>query len=365
MVKITHLSHSGLFYLAAIIALSGCNAPGGVTHTPEIIRGTPSSAILSLPTGIPDSSRVPISQTLATTPNPTPLIDLTRGYRDWLPEPILIQAGVIHDLKRDPFDRDPSFVLFSNGTLIQKNCSTTSCDYTNAKLNTKQICSLLNTVDLYGFYDYDPSSYQTPIAGGEITYIEVSAWRSQHIALYQLKDWLEDPNWLDRLLECNDCRKPPEIKSALSETYWLLDSLEIPGTEVFHPESLALWLSEPELAGEPADWSLSSPSLSRLAGMSQCQNPDQHQAVVLTGSEAESVASYINQVINQGLSPIFSENGLVHQISTRWLLPYEQAAGCGESTNRFPSADIPLPIEMMSCRVSDGVIPTPTSTWIP
>ncbi len=78
-------------------------------------------------------------------------------------------------------------------------------------------------------------AYRTPLAGGEITYIEVTAWRSQRIALYQLEDWLKDPNWLDRLLGCDDCRKAPEIKPALSETYWLLEDLEIPGAVVYQP----------------------------------------------------------------------------------------------------------------------------------
>ncbi len=299
------------------------------------------------------------------TPSPTPWINLTTGFREWLPEPILIQAGIIHDLKIDPFDRDPAFVLYSSGLLIQKKCTAGSCQHLTVTLNNRQVCSLLNTIEQYGFFDYDPSGYRTPLAGGEISYIEVTAWRSQRIALYQLGDWLKDPNWLDRLLGCDDCRKAPEIKPALSETYWLLEDLEIPGAVVYQPPSLALWLSEPQLAGDPVDWSLNAPSLSRLAGMSQCPAKGQRKAAVITDGEAESVASYINQVINQGGAPIFQENGVIYQISTRWLLPYEQAAGCGESTNQFPSVEIPRSTVLMSCRLSDGIIPTPTSTWIP
>jgi len=313
----------------------------------------------------PPPSFTSTSQTPITAPSPTPLIDLTAGFREWLPDPILIQVGTIRDLKIDPFDRDPSFVLYSSGNLIQKKCTSGSCQYLTANLNSRQVCSLLNTIELTGFFDYDPSSYRPPLAGGEITYIEVTAWRNQRIAFYQLKDWLEDPNWLDRLLGCDDCRKAPEIKPALAETYWLLEDLEIPGAAIYQPASLALWLSEPQLAGDPVDWSLSSPSLTRLAGMSQCSLATQHQAVVLTGSEAERTASYINQVIKQGFSPIFTENGSVFQVTTHWLLPYEQAAGCGESSNQFPAGDISPSMEMLSCRLSDGFIPTPTSTWIP
>ncbi len=84
-------------------------------------------------------------------------------------------------------------MLYSDGTLIKKTCTASQCDFLTVKLNLKQICTLLNTIELYGFFEYDPSSYQPPVAGGEITFIEVTAWRHQSIALYQLKDWIEDP----------------------------------------------------------------------------------------------------------------------------------------------------------------------------
>jgi hypothetical protein len=365
MVKPIRFTLTNLMLVAVLITLIGCEQSAGLSPSPERFQRTRSETGLPSPDLTPFPSITIISPTINSTASPTPLIDLVSGVRRWMPEPILIQAGTIHDLKRDPFDRDTSFVLYGNGNLIQKHCTAADCEYTSAQLNPKQICGLLNTIAYYEFFDYDPAGYRTPLAGGEITFIDVAAWQNQHIALYQLRDWLEDPKWLDRRLDCEGCRKAPEIEPALSQTYRLLAGYTILGTTTYQPTSLALWLSEPELAGEPVAWSLGTPSLGRLAGAAKCQSPDQYQAVVLTGSEAESVASYINQVIHQGLSPIFSEGSLVYQISTRWLLPYEQAAGCGESTNQFPSADIPLANEIMTCRISDGFIPTPTSTWIP
>jgi len=365
MVKRIHLRFFGFLFFLGFSALNGCVSSASQSQTPIALLATPSTTRSPISAMSPPQTPLAAHPTTITTPSPTPFINLTNGFREWLPEPILIQAGTFHDLKTDPFNRDPSFVLYSSGALIQKVCSNRSCQYLTTNLNTREMCILLNTIELYGFFDYDPASYQTPLAGGEISYIEVAAWRSQLIALYQLKDWLEDPKWLDRLLDCDDCRKAPEIKPALSETYWLLEDLEIPGAVVYQPASLALWLSEPQLAGDPVDWAVSTPSLSRLAGMSQCPTAGQYQAVVLTGDDAENTSNYINQVINQGHSPIFEENGVVYQITTRWLLPYEQAAGCGESINHFPSADIPQSNELMSCKLSDGIIPTPTSTWIP
>jgi hypothetical protein len=352
----------GLLLMAGLVIADGCTRAVPDISTTEVSPVSPS--ITSAPPSIttPNPTNLPVLQLPTNTPGPTPLIDLTHGFREWLPEPILIQVGIIHDLKRDPFDRDPSFVLYADGTLIQKSCEASSCDFTSTQLNTKQICSLLNTIELYGFFDYDPSGYNTPIVGGEITYLEVKAWREQSIALYQLTDWLDDPNWLNRLLDCSNCREPPLIKPALGNTYWLLDGYSVPGSVPYHPPSLAVWLSAPELAGEPVDWTLGSPTLGRLAEMSRCAEPGQRQAIVLSGSEAENLAGFINQTTNQGLSPIFSEGLLTFQVTTRWLLPYEQAAGCGESTNQFPAADIPLMKTPMSCRVSDGLIPTVTPT---
>jgi hypothetical protein len=352
----------GLLLMAGLVIANGCThafPEKSITEVPPVspsLTNTPPSTTTPKPTNL---KALPLP---TYTPGPTPLIDLTHGFREWFPEPILIQVGIIHDLKRDPFDRDPFFVLYADGTLIQKGCDASSCDFTTAQLNTKQICSLLNTIELYGYFDYDPSGYNTPITGGEITYIDVSAWREQNIALYQLTDWLEDPNWLNGLLDCDNCREPPLIKPALANTYWLLDGYSVPGSVTYHPSSLAVWLSAPELAGEPVDWTLGTPTLGRLSEMSRCVETGQHQAVVLSGSEAENLASFINQITNQGLSPIFSEGSLTFQVTTRWLLPYEQAAGCGESTNQFPAADIPLMKKPISCNISDGFIPTQTPT---
>ena len=354
-----------MLLILGVLSICGCTPCNVTNSNPKNATDSPFTPEFVLPTKSPPPTFISTSHPSITTTSPTPFIDPTTGLREWLPEPILIHAGIIHDLKTDPFDRDPSFILYSSGLLIQKKCTAGSCQHLSVNLNNRQVCSLLNTIELYGFFDYDSSGYRTPLAGGEISYIEVTAWRSQRIALYQLEDWLKDPNWLDRLLGCDDCRKAPEIKPALSETYWLLEDLEIPGAVVYHPPSLAVWLSESQLAGDPVDWELNAPSLSRLAGMSQCPFKDQRQAAVITGDEAESVAGYINQVINRGGAPIFQENGVIYQISTRWLLPYEQAAGCGESTNQFPSLEIPRSTVQMSCRLSDGIIPTPTSTWIP
>jgi hypothetical protein len=352
-----------LFLLISLLSVCGCTQTDKVLQSPPGISPTREGTVVTMQQ--PFSTSTAAGEHVAITTNPTPHIDLVHGIREWVPASILVQAGLIHDEKRDPFDQDPTFVLYADGTLIQKGCAAASCDYTIVQLNTKQICSLLNTIELVGFFDYDPSSYRTPLAGGEITYLEVSAWREQRIALYQLTDWLEDPNWLGRLLDCDGCREPPEIKPALSETYWLLDGFSVPGAVTYHPSSLAVWLSAPELAGEPVDWTLGALTLSRLAGMTQCPNAGQQQAVMLSGSEAENLASYINQITNQGLSPIFSEGSLVYQVTTRWLLPYEQAAGCGESTNQFPSMDIPIIDTPMICHVNDGIIPTATPTLFP
>lgn len=346
---------------AGLIITGGCQRP--VVSTPTLERASLTPSLTGeTPAIIPSvTAQVPVFLPTST-PGPTPIIDLTRGTREWFPGPILVEMGIIHDLKRDPFDRDPSFVLYADGTLIQKDCQTSICTFTTGQLNAKQVCRLLNTIELYGYFDYDPSGYKTPIAGGEITYIDVSAWREQHIALYQLTDWLEDPGWLDRLLGCKNCRVPPEISPALSNTFRLLEDFSLPGSSPYHPTSLAVWLSTPELAGEPVNWTLGSPTLGRLAEMSRCTVPGQTQAVLLSGSEAESLAGFVSQVTNQGLSPIFSEGSLVYQVTTRWLFPYERAASCGESANQFPSEDIPLMKTVMTCNVSDGIIPTATPT---
>lgn len=347
-----------------VFLLSGCMKPlASPLLSPTQTTASPKVAELHSPDTSPGIYTA--ISTITTTVESTPSIDSTRGIREWYPAEMLIQAGTIHEREENPFNMDPWLLLYSNGLFIKKDCIGTECRYTTAQLSEKDICILLNTIDQNSFFAYDPSGYVTPLVGGEITYIDISTWQQKSVALYQLEDWIEDPGWLDRLLKCSGCRKGPEIAPSLATTYSLLKTYSPSDASPYVPDRLAVWLSQPVLAGEPTTWEIRSPSLSRLYEMSSCTDPNQHRVIILSGSEAKWVSDAINAATSQGKPPVFTEGSLVFELSTRWMLPGEQAAGCGESSEQFHTTPSDSTAKLMVCTVQEGFLPTVTPSWRP
>ena len=314
------------------------------------------------PTRTPSATPL-LSPTPGPSPTSTPLPPLTA--HTWQPAPILVQAGYYDKDNLTPFGRDPSLVLYADGQLIVKQCQGNRCSLGTQKLSQSGVCSFLNTIDRQGFFDYDDQTFQAPQSGGRAFYLIVNAWRSKSIEFDNLDQWLLDPSWLDKQLRCIQCTSHPVILAALANTFDFLDRYHPTGLKIFQPDRLAVWISPPWLDGTPSPWLLQDLPLSQLYSSSRCSDAHSSRALELNGADAVKVSETINQAINSGNAPIFTEGNLKLQMVDKWLLPGEAAAACHETTNQLPAARLPTPDFQLQCQPSDGLFPIPTPTPLP
>lgn len=328
------------------------------TATPSPTRTRP-----PLPTPIPSQTSTPTPvPTITPGPSPTstrqpPLTDHT-----WLPGRVLLQMGVEPGNASQQLGPSPDFILYASGQLIVRQCNQTLCSYLTQMLPHRETCTVLNTIDQLGFFDYDPGTFHSPSEGGQATFIQVNAWRQAEVRISQLGRWLVDPNWFNKELNCSHCTEIPLIQPALRDTYTFLSTYRPAGMKSYQPDQLAIWISKPFVEGPPAPWLLTVPTLADLYERSKCSAAGQSQAVILSGSEAVQVAEFTNKMLLEGYAPMFTEGSLTLQVVTQWLLPEQVPAACGEARGSLPGKAAPTPAFSLSCSPQDGLIPTPSPT---
>ena len=316
-----------------------------------------------IPSQVPPRTASPLPLfTFTPGPSPTPTRQSTLESHTFQAPALLIMAGTRDLDLRTPFGTSLNFLLLGDGTLIVRDCTKDICSYNSEALNQQQVCSLMNTIDQAGFFDYDPSTFVSPQESTHKVFIQVNAWRFQAIEQDQLDQWLQNPSWLDTQLHCKNCVQNPIILPALANTYYLLQDYRPAGLKIYQPQQMGLWLSSPWVIGTPVPWTLASPSLSDLYHRSLCQSGDQNQAVILSGEEASQVSELINQVLTDGYAPIFTDGNLTLQLSNQWLLPYENPATCSNSTPQATLIMPPAQSITYSCSPADGLIPVVTPT---
>jgi hypothetical protein len=174
---------STLFVLSCLQRTRPYVAPE--TQEPVIVR-TETQAVTSAvsPTSSP---------TRTSTPQP-PLVE-----HEWQPEWVLLSFNFTSgdgggDL-RPPLA--PKFILYADGNLFVERFLEKGSQFLVKKLERKEICQTLNTLDQIGFLDYDPSSYEF-IGGGPYVMgaggvsIEVNSWKSHNGNYYILSRSLYD-----------------------------------------------------------------------------------------------------------------------------------------------------------------------------
>ena len=358
-----------LWCLGLLLIFSACQAtptpptPIAPTDSPvpsqtATLHPIPTSRPTLAPSGTP---------VLSPTPGPSPTSTALPPLvaHTWQPAPVLVQAGYYDKDNLSPFGKEPYLVLYATGQLIMKQCQGARCTLGTQTLDRQGICSFLNTIDRQGFFDYDPSTFQSPQGGGRAFYLEVNAWRSKSVQIDGLDQWLQDPSWLDKQLHCTNCVARPVVLAALANTFDFLNRYHPTGLKTFQADRLAVWISQPWLAGTSTPWLLQGISLSQMYTDSRCSDPANGRAIELTGSEAVSVSEYVNQIVSLGNPPVFTEGNLKLQVVDQWLLPGEVAAGCGETTDTLPAVSYPTPDFQLQCQPSDGLIPIPTPTLPP
>jgi hypothetical protein len=353
----------GLALLTIIMmVLAGCQAPDLTPTKTESPTPAPSgttlpSPSLTLPTFTPMPSSTP---TPGPSPTSTALPDLVP--RSWQGQAIMVEAAHIDSDPLAPFSYTPLFVLYGDGWLVKRNCQDGECRYLGSQLDSDALCQLVNTIDRTGFLDVDPKAFSLPGGTGASIRLSVQLNVENQVQIPDLDRWIEDPNWYGAFTGCPNCFSPPQIDPAFIDLFRLLTTYPDPTMVGFQAERLAVWLTQPVIAGASQDWHPDLLSLSELAARSACPgDPTRSQAVILDGSTARGVSSFLS-THDEGV-PIFSENGKAWQVHSRWLLPYEMPQTCDRSPGLYPPPDSNT--QYWQCVPEMGSIPTSTATITP
>ena len=364
----------GLLFAASvlILVLSACQAEPTPAPSPTpsplpSLTPSPTTTVTRtrppLPTRVPSRTPTPTLVPSSTPgPSPTSTRQPTLSAHEWQPGLVLLQMGSQPGDASRPLGPSPDFILYSSGQLITRQCDQGLCSYTTRDLPRREVCTLLNTIDQLGFFDYDPATFISPAKGGRSIYIEANAWRKASVQINELDRWLADLTWFDKQNNCSGCTVHPVIQPALRDTYNFMSTYRPTGMKSYQADRLALWLSKPFVEGPPAPWLLAAPTLNDLQARSKCPAAGQLQAVVLEGDEAVQVAEFTNKMLTEGYAPIFTEGKLELQVVTQWLLPEQAPAACGETNGSLPGRAAPTPAFTLRCDPQDGSIPTPSPT---
>jgi len=314
-----------------------------ITPTPtftQIPSLTPTLTATVIPAFKPTMDIVPL----------TPLVS-----HEWKPAPILItysqdSFGFCADVcPTDP----PPFILYGDGTLIIQspyNPDNGQWHYLYKKLNQGEICQLLNTVDEFGFFEFDPSTYSTePISDSGNWNIKIHAWKNKEVSLYGLGDLVvglkNDPVALSNAV------KPPSVLNTFISLYGYPTN----NLEAYIPSVLGIWLwkTSQDLPGSK-EWTLTNPGLAELYKKVGSPNDKLANPVILNGEIAKNVYALFD---NSNYYGLVTEGSEQYGIYTRPILPFEKIAG--EVSKISPTAkQMNLP-KVLSCNASDGILPIP------
>jgi hypothetical protein len=271
----------------------------------------------------------------------------------------MVEAAYIDSDPLAPFSYTPLFVLYGDGWLVKRTCQDGECRYMGSQLEPQTLCQLVNTIDRTGFLDADPGAFSLPGGTGMSIRLSVRVDVENHVEIPDLDRWTEDPNWYGFFSGCPNCFSAPQIDPAFINLYRLLTSYSVSSMAGFQAERLAIWLTKPVIAGIPKDWPPNLLSLSELAERAACPgDPTRSQAVILEGTTARAVSSFLSSS-GEGV-PIYSENGQLWQLHSRWLLPYEMPQTCQREPGFYPPPGSTT--QDWQCAPEMGSIPTPTAT---
>jgi hypothetical protein len=298
------------------------------------------------PGGIAQTSTVSIPRTPSPTLDSTPASPLTRT---WEVGPVLLEFKTLFE-DSAPFgvSRTPDLILYSDGRLVVR----TNAGFRAAQLSRQEICTLLNTIDQVGFYDFDMAPYheqmdELPLGIASTTVIEVNAWKQRAVVAMALRDIVDDSTF--------------QVPSPLRSVYLLLSDYRPADLQPYQYDQLALTIHQP-LPDSPykteTRWPLSSPSLGELferAEQANIKNREGGFGLLLEGETAASVYQAIRQIPGRG----FVEDGEMYIVAARPLWPYESLESAVSYEAEIPSPGVETRTIALTCYDADGVLEIP------
>lgn len=359
-------------FLTLALLLAAC-APAPTVEQATAVTGTagPTTPAATVPLPIPTQTPSPrptwtrtptpthTPTPTATPPGPTltPIPITPLMTRTWMAGPALVLFGAGGGDSGDPFAGFypvPKFLLYADGTLITTRYTDQGGQFFRSHLERQAVCAVLNTIDQTGFFDYDPSAYNSyrnwSVDGAGSTVIEVHAWRSQDIVHYALALMVEDAYAQYAQRDLAACRCVP---TALRETYRFLRYYEPDRLEPYVPEEVLLLVTEDNHIWGAEPWSVAGISLTQV--LRESDEPGLG-TLLLHGEEGRFVYQALGGTI---LTRPYTQGGRSFWVMARPLLPYESAAGVLDYRWEIPSPDVPATSIEFTCYPEDGVLPIP------
>lgn len=332
-------------------------------------------------TTLPDADQLPLTPTQRRTRTPRPTLTATLTLvptltstpqppliaHEWFPEQVLILKDNRGWGGKFWLEFPPDFVLYADGLLFIRDRDREKIRLLYKKLDRREICQNLNTLDQIGYLDFDPTTYDPKKSGSVILdagadRITVNAWKSNRGDFYALGAFLYDE------LEHGvyGLGDKTFIEPSLRNLYYFLEGYPTTDMEIFQPGRLVIWITKEEKESNEeyplkfGVWPFESISLADLwtkSGSLDYIHWDHF--VVLYGDQAKNVYSFFGEAFYDAGAIVYEENpdGTKTQylVFARPLLPYEYPQ------YPIPTPGTPKPNFKLSCYPSDGVLPIPTS----
>lgn len=365
-----------IIFLLSILAACAPATPLA-TATPSL---TPSLTLQPTRTRYPSRTPTPSLTPFPTlTISPTSTLQPPLTEHQWQPERVLIS------LEFTPGDGGffapsyPSFILYADGNMFKTGFLQIKNEYRKQllfkKLDRKEICQNLNTLDQIGFLDYNPESYIFTDGGPQIqgagsASIRVNAWKTHEGHYYELPLYigLNFPASLASILDLKNQRGFPVISPALRNAYYFLSEYSVEGFEIYKPDRLAVWIRPLEQDSidyvenneNTKEWTPKAPSLaSMFAKIDYGDNEFSNHYLVLTGKDADVVYQFLNKSFGEDYYYELKNSGekIYYVLSARPVLPYELPL---DYTSKIPAPGSVKPDFKLTCYPSDGILPIST-----
>ncbi len=359
-----------LILLAALLFLLTACAASSASLMATLTAATatsPAPFVAAAPTSAPATTTVlpptaEPSPTATLPPSPTPL---ALQAHEWLAGPVLLRYDIeCSDFcGGETFSHYPQLILYSDGRLI-------TVDYQGrtlleeTRLTREQMCTLLNSFDATGLFDYDPSAfYQANDAFPRLTWpaqASITAWDEASIPLGLIADYRPG----------GELGGQVALDAPLLLGYHLIERLaEVRGEAPYVPLELAVsvFIVAPDddpaaccFAGEGGEWPVTAVRLADLVAQGTPRQNDPRQVFTTVSGPAveQFLAAFGDDPFSETAPLAFEEDGRRYVVAIRALLPYESLASLGYPTHSsiIPGPDVMATPTPLSCTPEDGVV---------
>lgn len=347
-------------------AVNSSSTPGALVGT-TVMPVTPTATRPATPSPVRPSA----TPTATQLPSPTPL---PLSEHEWDAGPVLLRydnSVCVDWCGGEWFSHLPSFILYSDGRLIRRS----SRGLEQSWLREDRICSILNTFEAYGLFNYDPDEFykadQEFPRLASVERLELNAWDSAVIHLGRLSDYLPGGSLIGELA----------LPLPMLMTYHFAEEFkQIEGTEPYIPDQIAILIDQlaPDedgflkwFADEGGQWPLTDVRLADLyaraapyslqAKSTQVTRTPYDQPRVVSTTAAGAEAAALLALFDNDPWPgalTFEEDGRRYVVAIRALLPYESAEGVGGpmDISAIPGPDVSSSTVRLHCSPEDGAV---------